>query len=141
MDLLSGILNEFITIGEQTLWALLWAATAICLVALAFAAAERAQRRARNGGNGLPAGTYGGEGRGLGLMVLGLGGVLACLIAWGAMFGDVAQGFRLLVQRLRDVTDGGQLAVLAAAIVSMVVFDIGAYKYLSSETPTSASSS
>jgi hypothetical protein len=138
-----NVLDQAVTIGEQSLWALLWASTAICLIALAFAAVERTQRQARNGGNGPGAAVYGGKGRvlGLTLMVLGAGGVLLCLVAWGAMFGDPARAFRLLVQRLRDVTDGGQLAILAATIVSMVIFDIGAYKYLGSETPASGSGS
>jgi hypothetical protein len=138
-----NILDQAVTLAEQSLWALLWASTAICLIALAFAALERAQRQPRNGGNGPGAAISAGEGRALGLtlMVLGAGGVVLCLVAWGAMFGDLARAFRLLVQRLRDVTDGTQLAILAVTIVSMVIFDIGAYKYLGSEMPASRSGS
>jgi hypothetical protein len=137
-----NILDQAVTLAEQSLWALLWASTAICLIALAFAAVERA-RRASNGGSGAGRVAYGGEGRvlGLTLMVLGAGGAVLCLVAWGAMFGDLARAFRLLVQRLRDVTDATQLAILALTIVSMVVFDFGAYKYLGSETPASGSDS
>ncbi|HXF53169.1 MAG TPA: hypothetical protein VNK52_03505 [Hyphomicrobiaceae bacterium] len=140
METLSGILEEAAALGEQSLWALLWAATAICLLSLAFAAVERVSQQARNGA-GASAIAYQGKGRTLGLtlMVLGVGGVLVSLIAWGAMFGDVGQAFRLLVRRVRDVTDGSQLAVLAAVIASMVVFDIGAFKYLGSERRTPAS--
>jgi|GEM_PF-4528094 len=139
MEILSGIFEEVATLGEQSLWALLWVTTAICLLSLAFAAVERASQRARNGGG---AGAYEGKDRTLGLtlIVLGVGGVLVALIAWGAMFGDVTKAFTLLVRRLRDVTDGNQLAVLASVIVSMIIFDIGTFKYLGSERRTPSAS-
>jgi hypothetical protein len=128
-----SIINEIVWFADQAFWAGIWAITAVSLLALAFSVIEGVSRRQTS--DGAPVGVYGGEGRTLGitLMLLGIGGLALAHIAWGAMFGDAGRVFPLLFQRLRDVTDGGQIAVLSASILSLLAFDFGVYKYLGSE--------
>ena len=132
-----SIINEIVWFAEQAFWAGIWAITAVCLLALVFALVEGVSRRQAS--DGAPVGVYGGEGRTLGvtLMLLGIGGLALAHIAWGAMFGDASRVVPLLFQRLRDVTDTGQIAVLSASILALLVFDFGVYKYLGSEVRAS----
>jgi hypothetical protein len=125
-----SIINEIVWFADQAFWAGIWAITAVSVLALVFSVVEGMSRRQAG---------YGGEGRTLGvtLMLLGIGGLALAHIAWGVMFGDAGRVFPLLFQRLRDVTDSGQIAVLSASILALLVFDFGVYKYLGSEVRAS----
>jgi hypothetical protein len=128
-----SIINEITWFVDQAFWAGIWVITAVCLLSLVFAVVEGTGRRQASGD--APMAGYSGEGRTLGitLMLVGIGGLALTHIAWGATFGDAGRVFPLLFQRLRDVTDGGQITILSLAIVSLLAFDFGVYKFLGSE--------
>jgi len=134
-ELTSTIVDEVLLIFEQTFWAFIWTTTAICLLALAFAAAERLAFRYRSGGNGPAMIPQMEAGRTLGLwmMVLGIGGLIVCVAAWTALFGDAGRWLTLLFKRMQEAGGGNEVTILVLSILSMLVFDFGVYKYLASE--------
>jgi hypothetical protein len=107
------------------------------LLALAFAAFERLLVSYRPGGNGSATMPQVGAGRTLGrwLMVLGVCGLILCLAAWTVLFGDTGRWFRLLFARFQDAANSRELTILVVSVLSMLIFDFGAFKFLSSERP------